>query len=386
MVSGICRTLERCQYHSPNIPGDKVIMVDASGSGIGGSDGHYAYGGIIDQICMFSHSSLPLCIPGPEFQCLQDQAMERQLYTREPGTVKSNKSGISEYLAFCLRIGIDYLHPSYQEMCSFIEYIVKFTPAPSTIKNKMSQIRVFITLAEGSTAGFTHPRTGRALDAIERDKSHIPRIKKPISAHFLTDIIFHLPSNNNGTVVRAAILLLYYGALRQGELLPRTVKSWSPKHQVTRDDCVIHHDSITFYIKTGKNLQRAGQQREVILQRAEPSFICPVTCVNAAISLAPTLSGTDPLLMFPDNRAPMTSTYVLKQLHTTMREIGLQHLIPSTSLHSLRKSAATNAFSSGCSELSIKQYGAWASSAYQTYILTSNQKVNKSLITSLQQH
>lgn len=240
--------------------------------------------------------------------------MERQRHARAPGTVRNSNSGISVYLAFCHRIGIDYLHPSYQEICTFIEYMVKYSPAPSTIKNKISQIRVFITLSEGSISGFVHPRTARAIDAIEKDMSYIPRIKQPLSSDFLVDILVHLHNTQTGSVVRAAILLLYYGALRQGELLPRTVKTWSPRIQPTRDDCIIQHDYISLYIKTGKNLQPVGQYRHVTLQKADSAHICPVTSIKTVLSFTPTISGRKPLLMFPNDRALLTSTYVAKQL------------------------------------------------------------------------
>lgn len=96
----------------------------------------------------------------------------------------------SIYVAFCLRIGIDYLRPDYQEISSFIEYIAKHTPTPSTIRSKISQRRVFILLADRSTAGVSHPHTERALDAIDKDKTYIPRVKVPIPPDVLKDIFF----------------------------------------------------------------------------------------------------------------------------------------------------------------------------------------------------
>lgn len=323
------------------------------------------------------------CLPGPEFAFFQQLAIERQQFARAPGTLRNQKSAVSVYVAFCLRIGIDYLNPHYQEICTFIEYIAKYTPAPSTIRNKISQVRVFILLADGSIAAFSHPRTERALDTIDRNKSYIPRVKLPIPPDVLKDILLCIPNNSLGCVVRTAMLFIYYGALRQSELMTRTVNSWSPCVQPTHQDCSVCDHQVVLYIKMGKNLQKSGQFRKITLSRADEPSLCPVRGIRAVLALTPTLANNDPLFMFPANRAPLTSVFVQKQLHVTMTNIGMSHMIPYTTLHSLRKATATNAFSSGCSELSIKQYGGWSSSAYQSYISTSNSHVNRSLITSL---
>lgn len=37
------------------------------------------------------------------------------------------------------------------------------TPAPSTIRNKVSHIQVFLSLAEADVSSFSHPRTLRVL-------------------------------------------------------------------------------------------------------------------------------------------------------------------------------------------------------------------------------
>lgn len=332
---------------------------------------------------MFLQPSLPSCLPGPEFAFFQQLAIERQRFARAPGTVRNHKSTVSLYVAFCLRIGIDYLNPDYQEICSFIEYIAKYASAPSTIRNKISQVRVFILLADGLITGFSHPRTERALDAIDRNKSYMPRVKLPIPPGVLKDILLCIQNNSLGCVACTAMLFIYYGALRQSELMSRTVNSWSPSVQPTCQDCGVGEHHIVLHIKTGKNLQKSGQFREIILNEADEPSLCPVRRMRAVLAVTPTLSNNDPLFMFPANRAPLTSTFVQKQLHATMSNIGMSHMIPQTTLHSLRKAAATNAFTSGCSELSIKQYGGWLSSAYQSYISTSNTHVNRSLITSL---
>lgn len=309
--------------------------------------------------------------------------MQRQLAARAPGTIRNHRSGVYAYLAYCSRLGISHLNPTYEDVLTYIEYLAEHVGAPSTVKNKLSQVRVFLTLADSDCAPFCHPRVRRAIDALEKDKTYTPRIKDPIDPYILFGIISNLSRDNLGTIIRAAILILYYGALRQSELLPRTVRSWNPLTQPTRADCNLTSRSCSILIKSGKNMQKVGQERRLDLIPATNPLICPVATLNQVYYITPTQEISQPLLMFPDSRKPLPASLVIKEMHSIMRQIGLADTIPRTSLHSLRKAAATNAYDEGCTETSIKNYGGWSSDAYTTYIRTSNQKVNMSLIHSL---
>lgn len=309
--------------------------------------------------------------------------MARQQKARAVGTTSNQRSGVLCYLAFCHSLDVPPFQPTYQDICTYVEYVVSHSPAPATVRNKISQVRVFLQLSEGDVSAFNHPRTLRALDALDRDKSYVQNLKLPIETVVFSAALMDLGASPIGTVVRAAMLLIYYGALRQSELLPRTVKTWSPQVQPTREDIKITHDAVVLYIKTGKNLNKVGQFREVVMRSAEEEVFCPVRVTRQAMELGLNCRRSDPILVFPGSNNPVTAPYVTRSLHNALRNIGASDIIPTTSLHSLRKTAATQAFSQGCSELSIRNYGAWSSSAYKQYILTSNATVNQSLIKSL---
>lgn len=264
-------------------------------------------------------------------------------------------------------------------MCAYVEYLTDYISAPSTIRNKISQVRVHLSLVEVSLHHINHPRVSRALEALDRDKTYIPRVKSPLQPDHFYDIICNIQHDQLGDVVRAVLLTLYYGALRQSELLPRTVKTWSPMRQPTRADvkCLSHTCSIL--IKTGKNMQKVGQNREVVMERAENPVVCPVTAVHAVLWSTDISPHCVPLFTYPGTRVPITAPKVTKMMHQVMYKIGLGQLVHKVSLHSIRKSAATDAFLAGCSETSIRQYGGWSSQAYRWYIASSNRSVNRFL-------
>ena len=77
------------------------------------------------------------------------------------------------------RFAQDPMNPTTQVFCAFLEYLARHTPAPATIRNKVSHVRVFLRLAGYTTALLDHIRVKMALDAFERDKTYVPRVKDP---------------------------------------------------------------------------------------------------------------------------------------------------------------------------------------------------------------
>lgn len=162
------------------------------------------------------------------------------------------------------------------------------------------------------------------------------------------------------------------------------MRVWSPDIQPTRSDCHIDRNQCSIYIKHAKNLRRYDQSRTAVMVAAIDPFLCPVRALGSVLRDSPRQAPRDPIFVFSDGQ-PVPSSFVLKQMHIIMRRCGYHDIIPQTSLHSIRKAAATNAHDQGCSQLSIQNYGAWQSDAYRSYIRTKNSAVNLSLIDSLNQ-
>lgn len=149
-----------------------------------------------------------LLLPEPVFESLQRRAASMQRRARAPGTINNHKSGVLLYLAFCRRAGVDPYQASYQDICAYVEYMTDHISAPSTIRNKISQVRVHLGLVEVSLEQINHPRVARALEALDRDKTYIPRVKVPLQPSHLYDIILNIQADPLGHVVRAAILTI----------------------------------------------------------------------------------------------------------------------------------------------------------------------------------
>lgn len=217
------------------------------------------------------------------------------------------------YLAFCSRMRIQPYQAVYQDVCAFLEYMAHFIPAPATIKNKLSHVRTHMVLVEESMQVFSHPRVLRALDAMERRKEYVPRAKEAIPPAVLAHILHRLGNTPMLCIIRSIFLTMYYGALRQSELLPNSINSWSSLKQPTRGDLQLQPASCSLFIKFGKNMQKTGQNRHVCLLPAEDQALCPVHAMTVVVSITPTRSQLDPLYMFPSSRKPIPISYVRKE-------------------------------------------------------------------------
>ena len=78
----------------------------------------------------------------------------------------------------------------------------------------------------------------------------------------LRAVIFSIPKSVVGTGVTAAILIMFFGALRQSEVAPITVKQFNPAIHSTRADVTLTDTSLSMKIKWAKNMQKNGQFRK----------------------------------------------------------------------------------------------------------------------------
>ena len=323
-------------------------------------------------------SPLP-CFADLALASLQAMATQRQWKSLAEGTWLNHRSAVKTFLAFCSHLNLSPRKIHHSLMCVYIEYLALHIKAPGTIVNNISHVRVFMALAGYQSTQVDHPRVSRALDAIKRNKAYVPKTKQPVPMGILRQVLISLDPTPQHTLVRAALLIQFYGAMRKSEVSPPSVRKFSAISHLTRGDASFSKDSISLHIKAAKNLQYSGQSKKVTLHAAPDKNLYVVTAVRAA--MAPTSSPSDPLLMFPQ-RNVMPVTFVQKVWAEKLVQMGLPANMYT--LHGLRSAAATQAYTQGASELDIQKFGGWRSAAHKLYIRSNNNaKVNKALIRSL---
>lgn len=280
-------------------------------------------------------------------------------------------------------MGLSPTHPTFQNVCAYIEHLKEAIPSPRTIANHLSHIRTYLRKAQACTLQVDNFRVKCAMTAIKWDNSYIPRIKEAFPVHILQQMVIALPPTTQGMLIKAAILIMYYAALRQSEVLAYSSTSYDPHKNLSRRDVVISDGGLQVHIKHAKNLQSIYETKTVALQPSTNSRLCVVEAVRNMYDNIPTGHPDDPCIMFPTSRRPVTIEYVRR--HWT-EHLKRHEVITSTlSLHSIRKAAATAAHQQGCPELDIQRYGGWRSNAHRSYISTSQRKVNSAITHALSQ-
>ena len=193
----------------------------------------------------------------------------------------------------------------------------------------------------------------------------------------------HFPNSMVGEAVRAAVLIMFFGALRQSEVAPPSIRPFDPTRHPTRADLKVTTRGATLTIKWAKNMQKVGQQRKVVLPLSQDTRICPVRAIMANVRAVPTRTPRDPLIVFPDSALPVPCTMIKKTWDAALLAAGVD--LAKYTLHSLRKLSATQAHAQGCTEVEIQAHGGWHSAAYKTYIGTRIGRVTEALLDSTKQ-
>lgn len=251
------------------------------------------------------------------------RAAQRQDQAWAPGTIANYRSAITIYLQFCFAMGMCPSAPHYYHICAHLEFLTKDTPSPHTIANHSSHIRTYLRKVGVSTSELDHQRVKWAMVAISRNKEYTPRIKLAFPAADLQRMIAALPTTPQGNLIRTSILLMFYAALRQSEVLAPSAPAFDPKKHLTRGDVIIEEDSAVVTTKHAKNMQSVYHTMTVRLQASTNPLLCVVAALQAMVQITPTLSKTDPCTMCPNTRHPISVEYVRRNWNTHLKYYGL---------------------------------------------------------------
>lgn len=142
--------------------------------------------------------------------------------------------------------------PSHTDICAYIEYLTDSTPSPRTVSNHISHLRTYLRKCQLSTQETENCRVKWALYAISKDDTYVPRVKSAFPTDVLQTMVRSLPDSAMGNIIAVSILLMYYAALRQSEVLPYSAKSFNPRQHLTRGDIILR-DVLSPSIMSGRH-------------------------------------------------------------------------------------------------------------------------------------
>ena len=270
------------------------------------------------------------------------------------------------FIAFCGRISVPYKRPSFIHPCWYIEYLARHHYSPGAISNHISHLRTYYRLAGLDPAPFHHFRVSLALRAVAMNIRRPQAEKLPVTPKVLRAVLTRIRQGPDHLPLTLGILIMFLGFLRQSSVVPGSVGAFDPSRHLTWADATATPTGLVIKIKWSKTIQKAADQKSILLPQTNDRSLCPVRAFKAYASTIQRPHHDAPLLTFRDGNT-LTTRYIARRWSTALKEAGLP--VTAYSLHSLRKGGASFAYNDGNAKLNdVMAQGTWRSDAVRSYI------------------
>ena len=175
------------------------------------------------------------------------------------------------------------------------------------MSNYLSEIKAKLALFGLSIHLFSDPRIKYFQKAMILHRPFKVALKKIIDIHTLQLIVRPCDFTYMGQVFKAVYTVAYFSFLRLSNLVPHSVKLFSPLYHLARADIIFASPGMQIIIKWTKTLQ----SRDVFKILKIPSLglnpICPVKAVKNLLAVTPG-HRNDPLFQYKGSKGwlPLT--------------------------------------------------------------------------------
>ena len=167
---------------------------------------------------------------------------------------------------------------------------------------------------------------------------------------------------------KSIYLVAFYSFLRLSNLVPHSIRTYSPLEQLARGDVFFGPPGLQVLVKWSKTMQNRNKAMLIKLPAISDLQICPVHHLQQLLHTTPG-NQDSPLFQVKvhDTWVALTDSKVRKHLKDVL--ISLQMHNKNITFHSFRKSGAFLAFQGQVSLQSIKAHGTWSSDTVWRYIV-----------------
>ena len=164
-----------------------------------------------------------------------------------------------------------------------------------------------------------------------------------------------------------ALVIQFFGCLRKSNLLPPSIRMFSPFRHLTRGDIHFVDGAIVLTLPWTKTLQHKNNIETIAIADVPGVPFNPVQIYRDFVHLFP-LSPKMPAFAVASAQKliMLTQAEYVEILKFYLQKIGLPP--DAFSSHSVRRGSATTMMHSGVSQQAIKRQGTWKSDCYQRYI------------------
>ena len=233
--------------------------------------------------------------------------------------------------------------------------------------NHVSAIKAKLSLFGLPIHMFQDPRLKYFQKATTLNRPFKATLKSVIDIDTLHLMVRHCDYTYMGQVFKAIYTTAFFSFLRLSNLVPHTVKSYSPLYHLARGDIIFGPPGAQILVKWSKTLQSRNVVKILKIPSLGKNPICPVQAIKNLLEITP---GTEnhPLFQYKTSTgwSPMTDNQVRYHFKLVLKKLNLQS--SNLTFHAFRRSGATFAFNSNVGLQHIQIHGTWTSECIWRYI------------------
>lgn len=260
---------------------------------------------------------------------------------------------------------MDILDLTEYDVLSYIMFLKTLFKSPGAVLNYLSGARTWYMALLGKASQFDTYRVSVFKKGLPRTMNHVPVPSSPV----LPDQILHMvlvldELGRSTTPVKALLLIAFYSALRQSNLLARSRKDPAP-HRLLYTDVHPKRDCLIIHIRSSKTIKSSLKACNMKLPAIPGSPCCPLKAWADYERYAP-LTPASPAFITRSGE-PLLAPRVTAILRLALKDSSFKDPKAFT-LHGLRRGAVHACVAAGSTITHIKELGHWKSDAVDSYL------------------
>lgn len=285
-----------------------------------------------------------------------------------PSTAANFKRESLNFINFCIAHCLEIYPPDVMNIARYLTVSLQNITSHSTLMNKISSLKKFYALS-GYTVPADHPILLLLTRASRRELSITARPKAPVEPGHIILIGKMIDGANPLHILfYVALNIQFFTCIRKSNLLPPSVRAYSPFHHLSRGDLHFVPGALIVTLPWTKTIQGKEDILTLSIVDAPGAVLDPVGEYRNFILRFPPPAQTVPAFSIIDASrvTVLTQPVYIDLLKQFLARLGLPP--ESFSSHSLRRGSATCMAQSGVSNKLIQFQGGWKSHCYEKYI------------------
>ena len=282
-----------------------------------------------------------------------------------PATWANRARHLEKLLAFCELHRLNIHRLKEYDVLSYILYLKKHLKSPGAVKNYLSSARTWTLASQGTAVAFDTYHVSVLKRGLERSMMHTPQPVLPI----WPDQVEHMARVLDGLgkparVVKAVLLICYFTALRQSNLLISGSRRMTP-HTLLFKDVRWSEEAVWVTVRSTKTTTNSQRPHIYKLTAHSKRICCPVTAWKRYTNVRKRCASEVAFVTLAGNELTIARV-------TRMLRLALQHSsYPSPqnfTLHALRRGAVHACIQAGATVEQVRELGQWKSKAVECYL------------------